>query len=89
MTIPKGVPTRAGVALLLAGGAYGHYLAAGFIAATHGNTSDVPAPTNAAIAVTASTASISISAGYDTVTDAELRAAPPVDLRRFTFTPKA
>jgi hypothetical protein len=78
MTILKGVPARAGgVTLLLAGGAFGHYLAADFIAATHGNTSDVPAPANAAIAVTASTASISISAGYDPVTDTELRAAPP------------
>ena len=90
MTIVKGVPARTGVTLFLAGGAFAHYIAADFIAATRGNTTDVPVPPNAALVVAVSTtASVNMmGAGYDTVTDTELRAAPPIDLR-FIFTPKA
>ena len=102
MTTQKGIANRfmrkgnsAGtrVTLFIAGAAFTHFTVADFVAAAHGKTNDVPAPPNAAVvaaaSTTATTAINAISAGYDTVTDTELRAMPPVDLRWITFTPKS
>jgi hypothetical protein len=61
--------------------AFAHYLAADFIAASHGEASPVKAPPKAAISIVVSSSS-SIDR-FDAVLGKELRPAPPADSRRF------
>jgi hypothetical protein len=63
--------------------AFTHYLAADFIAASHGQATPVKAPPKAAISIAISSSTSSSIDRFDAVLGRELRPMPPADPRRF------